>query len=396
MIRRASIEGNGGGGVMAWQDGDGSDSGPGHVTIEDSTISGNFYTFSGAAINLEVGSVEVKNTTISGNTSNRSPLSIQGSATFDHVTYVGNVGSLTAGDDDSGVSVKASIVSGSSHYAGFKSRGFNVADDAAAFRNLRSTDVVGQNPLLGPLQNNGGSTLTHAPLDGSPALDAVMSACEEPADQRGVSRPQGGGCDAGSVERACDYDGIVDSGEQCDDGNTLDGDGCSSTCQTELLSGKVLLLVSKPEKPTGAKGVMLSKDPRIALGRGNGSIDDPLLHGGTVRMVGTAGAAFDETYALPAAGWKYIGKPGQGKGYLYKDDGGPIRKAIIRPGKLVKVIGKGAELAHPLGNDPGPVAVFVTIGDRVYCAEYGGDERFRPDIYFRAKDAPAPEAMPLP
>jgi cysteine-rich repeat protein len=28
-------------------------------------------------------------------------------------------------------------------------------------------------------------------------------------------------------------DGIVDPGEQCDDGNTLDGDGCSSTCETE-------------------------------------------------------------------------------------------------------------------------------------------------------------------
>jgi cysteine-rich repeat protein len=28
-------------------------------------------------------------------------------------------------------------------------------------------------------------------------------------------------------------DGTVDAGEQCDDGNTTNGDGCSSTCQTE-------------------------------------------------------------------------------------------------------------------------------------------------------------------
>ena len=28
-------------------------------------------------------------------------------------------------------------------------------------------------------------------------------------------------------------DGIVDQGEQCDDGNTVNGDGCSSTCQSE-------------------------------------------------------------------------------------------------------------------------------------------------------------------
>lgn len=32
----------------------------------------------------------------------------------------------------------------------------------------------------------------------------------------------------------CCGDGTVDSGEECDDGNTSNGDGCSSTCQTEL------------------------------------------------------------------------------------------------------------------------------------------------------------------
>jgi len=26
--------------------------------------------------------------------------------------------------------------------------------------------------------------------------------------------------------------GIIDVGETCDDGNTIDGDGCSSTCQS--------------------------------------------------------------------------------------------------------------------------------------------------------------------
>ena len=31
----------------------------------------------------------------------------------------------------------------------------------------------------------------------------------------------------------CCGDGHVDAGEQCDDGNTVDGDGCSSTCQIE-------------------------------------------------------------------------------------------------------------------------------------------------------------------
>jgi cysteine-rich repeat protein len=31
--------------------------------------------------------------------------------------------------------------------------------------------------------------------------------------------------------------GVVETGEQCDDGNQSDGDGCSATCQSELISG---------------------------------------------------------------------------------------------------------------------------------------------------------------
>jgi hypothetical protein len=57
------------------------------------------------------------------------------------------------------------------------------------------------NPLLGPLQNNGGPTQTHALLAGSPAIDAVTSGCPPPpTDQRGVLRPQGAACDIGAYE----------------------------------------------------------------------------------------------------------------------------------------------------------------------------------------------------
>ncbi len=58
------------------------------------------------------------------------------------------------------------------------------------------------NPQLGPLQDNGGSTFTHALLAGSPAIDAVpLAACPfAAADQRGIPRPQGAACDSGAVE----------------------------------------------------------------------------------------------------------------------------------------------------------------------------------------------------
>ncbi|HEY9122391.1 MAG TPA: choice-of-anchor Q domain-containing protein [Brevefilum sp.] len=55
-------------------------------------------------------------------------------------------------------------------------------------------------PLLGPLVDNGGFTLTHALLEGSPAIDAGdPNTCPE-TDQRGVARPQGDYCDMGADE----------------------------------------------------------------------------------------------------------------------------------------------------------------------------------------------------
>jgi hypothetical protein len=55
------------------------------------------------------------------------------------------------------------------------------------------------NPQLGSLANNGGPTLTHALLAGSPAIDKGNS-FGATTDQRGVARPQGAAPDIGSFE----------------------------------------------------------------------------------------------------------------------------------------------------------------------------------------------------
>jgi CSLREA domain-containing protein len=57
------------------------------------------------------------------------------------------------------------------------------------------------NPQIGPLTDNGGATLTHALLSGSPAIDAAAAADCRPVDQRLVARPRGPACDMGSYER---------------------------------------------------------------------------------------------------------------------------------------------------------------------------------------------------
>jgi hypothetical protein len=55
-------------------------------------------------------------------------------------------------------------------------------------------------PLLGPLQNNGGATQTRALQAASPAIDAGNNATCSVTDQRGVTRPQYGQCDIGAYE----------------------------------------------------------------------------------------------------------------------------------------------------------------------------------------------------
>ena len=72
-------------------------------------------------------------------------------------------------------------------------------------------NIVGQDPLLGPLANNGGATQTRALLPGSKAIDAgAPNGCVDEhgalltIDQRGFVRPVNGGkgrlCDIGAYE----------------------------------------------------------------------------------------------------------------------------------------------------------------------------------------------------
>jgi hypothetical protein len=63
-----------------------------------------------------------------------------------------------------------------------------------------SSDMINTEPLLGPLQNNGGPTMTSALLSNSPAINTADNAACPPTDQRGVPRPQGPACDIGAYE----------------------------------------------------------------------------------------------------------------------------------------------------------------------------------------------------
>lgn len=69
------------------------------------------------------------------------------------------------------------------------------SDGSCRFSSSGGLTYVG----LGPLQDNGGPTMTHAIESDSPALNAARGACP-PVDQRGETRPVGLNCDVGAYE----------------------------------------------------------------------------------------------------------------------------------------------------------------------------------------------------
>jgi predicted outer membrane repeat protein len=73
----------------------------------------------------------------------------------------------------------------SSSFADAGSDGFNLFSDGFGGFALGPGDQVFTDPLLGPLQDNGGPTFTHAPLPGSPAIDKGKNRFAVPTDQRG-------------------------------------------------------------------------------------------------------------------------------------------------------------------------------------------------------------------
>ena len=84
--------------------------------------------------------------------------------------------------------------------AAFHSLGHNLFSDTPGFA-VNATDQTNSNPLLGPLANHGGPTLTQALLPEA-RLAAGVPITGVTSDQRGVARPSSGP-DIGAYECSC-------------------------------------------------------------------------------------------------------------------------------------------------------------------------------------------------
>jgi hypothetical protein len=192
-ITDSTISGNGAGGFGQnnWPGRGGGISALGSVTISNSTISGNSAWGNdfkgpgyGGGIAADTTGGEINNCTISGN----------GATIGGGISTGGGLGIGTTILNNFGANIDGAVTS----------HGYNVSsDNGGGFLNGPG-DQINTDPMLGALQDNGGPTLTHALLPGSPAIDAGDPNFTPPPfyDQRGprFRRVFNGRIDVGSFE----------------------------------------------------------------------------------------------------------------------------------------------------------------------------------------------------
>jgi CSLREA domain-containing protein len=174
---------------------------PGEVT--SSLISGNNAGADGGGIYNPSETTLLTNVTLSGNHANTfgGGISTGGLATLINVTIFGNTAAGAGGINLAGGSATLTntIVANNTggDCGGIIGGSFNLSSDNNCGFGARGNINV----KLSPLGNYGGSTFTHMPLPGSPAIDFGTNTGCPSTDQRGFPRPVNGICDVGAVER---------------------------------------------------------------------------------------------------------------------------------------------------------------------------------------------------
>jgi hypothetical protein len=138
---------------------------------------------------------------------------------------------------------------------------------------------------------------------------------------------------------------------------------------------------------------LVSRDPTLSLAGGNGSLDDPAVTGGWIRVRLNDGSGYDETFPVPAANWRYLKKAGSNRGYKGKK-AGPVRVVVVKPGKMLKAVLKGDALGFSLDTEPSSVDVVLGVGDHRYCVRFETAAKFSPGHKLVAKNAAPPVSCP--
>jgi hypothetical protein len=180
--------------------------GAGMLVLTNSTVSDNYDRNSAGGIYNE-STLILTNCTVSGNSSSdywAGGIFNSGTLTLTNCTVSGNSAAGMRGGggivNASGPTVRlrarntilaGNMASTAPDLAGnLTSSGYNLIGDTDGGSGFDDTDLLNVDPLLGPLQDNGGPTFTMALQCGSPAIDAGDNADAPDWDQRGPGFPR--------------------------------------------------------------------------------------------------------------------------------------------------------------------------------------------------------------
>ena len=157
------------------------------LLIADSTLSGNSATSSGGGV-CNIGEysgsaqLQIINSTLSGNSAP------QGASIFNNMLPDGlpSIASVEIGSTILEAGTSGETITNDSGTV--TSLGYNLSSDDGGGYLTNATDQINTGPMLGPLQDNGGPTFTHALLRGSPAIDKGTNFTGAVTDQRGQPR----------------------------------------------------------------------------------------------------------------------------------------------------------------------------------------------------------------
>jgi len=154
----------------------------------------------GAGLYNESNGISVlMNVTLANNTSaTTNPYSTSGFSAGDQVANLGGTVRLHN-------TLLAYAGTNGNAYGTITDDGYNMSSDSSAALFASGTSYNFTDPKLGPLADNGGPTLTMAPLAISPAIDFGDANGAPHSDQRGLLRPFGDGVDIGAVEYGSIY-----------------------------------------------------------------------------------------------------------------------------------------------------------------------------------------------
>ena len=176
----------------------------GTLTLNNSTVNNNSASINGGGISnggttANGGGVTLNNSTISGNSApngggiDNGTFNNGSRLTLNSSTLSNNSNSLRNNGTSSVTTLNNSIIANSTsgndctRVSGTVNASYSLIEQNLTCVNGTNSNNLTGDPMLGPLQNNGGPTETHALLDGSIAIDQGNSALT--TDQRGFMRP---------------------------------------------------------------------------------------------------------------------------------------------------------------------------------------------------------------